>query len=183
MLLQNLILAIAAGIVSGNDLETVRLRALAAFCWPSASGIQSVVGEAIGLAAALDPVSCLWHDIDYNSTSRADWLTDIHLARVQVMTTGVTVPGSSIFENVTISALTHCALQAWFTNNWQNANWWYQWIGVPLQMSAIQIMFGENRTSIEEQNRLTQYNYDAAWWLDAFGGGDNLSDMAKVESM
>lgn len=48
-------------------------------------------------------------------------------------------------------------------------------------MAAIQIMLGENRTSPVEQLRLSAYSYDAAWWLDDYGGGDNLSDMAKVE--
>lgn len=97
------------------------------------------------------------------------------------MTIGFTVPGSPVFQDGPLGVAVHCALQTWFTNDWKNSNWWYQWIGVPLQMSAIQIMLGENRTSQEEQVRLTQYSYDAAWWLNSYGGGDNLSDMAKVE--
>ena len=123
----------------------------------------------------------MWSDINYNSTSRADWQTDTHLARVQAMTIGLTVPGSPVFQDGPLGVAVHCALQTWFTNDWKNSNWWYQWIGVPLQMSAIQIMLGENRTSPEEQEHLTQYSYNAAWWLNSYGGGDNLSDMAKVE--
>jgi hypothetical protein len=48
-------------------------------------------------------------------------------------------------------------------------------------MASIQIMLGTNRTSPSEQSALTAYSYDAAWWINDYGGGDNLSDMAKVE--
>ena len=41
-------------------------------------------------------------------------------------------------------------------------------------------MLGANRTTAAEMDLLTQYSYDAAWWIDAWGGGANLVWMIEV---
>lgn len=128
-------LALVVGTTFADDIETARLRSLVTFFWPTTpSGINSSAQTAETFAASLDDATCQWRDINYNSTSRANWVTDSHLSRVQAMTVGLTVPGSPVFESNSLSNKTHCALQTWFKFNWQNSNWWYQWIGVPLQV-------------------------------------------------
>jgi hypothetical protein len=116
---------VAIGDSLANDMETARLRALQTFCWPPADAVGAAAKTAQAFSESLNQTSCLWPDIDYNSTSRANWLTDVHMSRVQAMVIGITVPGSPAFEDAGISRSAHCALQAWFKGDYRNSNWWY----------------------------------------------------------
>ena len=163
----------------GDDLETVRLAALALFCWPA--DIQSTVATALTLSTSLNATG-YWSDIRYNDLhDRANWDTLNHLSRVTTMVQALATPGSSVFEQPALSSKAHLALGVWLEHRWTNDNWWYQWIGVPLQVGEIFLLLGENRTSPSEQSGLSSLNLEAAWWVNAWGGGANLVWMIQAE--
>jgi len=77
----------------------------------------------------------------------------------------------------------HCALGAWIFRvpHFSNPNWWYKWIGEEVDLQTMFLLLGTNRTSPVEQQTLTEFSYNSAWWINQFGGGDNLSDMLRVQ--
>lgn len=164
-----------------DDLETVRLRALTLFAYPSAAALPAVVAEARALQRLLN-ASFYFTDIDYDDpTDRADWKTFVHLGRVNTFVQALTAPGSAAFEDAALSAAAHGALAVWTARRFTNTNWWYSFIGVPLNMGQVYIMLGENRTTAAEREALTAFSYDAAWWLNDWGGGANLVWMVQCE--
>ena len=172
--------AAAPPAASDPDIDAVAARSRVGL-WPLPDQLAAAAATARGLARALN-ASCFWPDINYDDPGdRADWSTANHASRVSAMTQALTAPGSPAFEDAALSAATHCALGVWLKYNFQNQNWWYQWIGVPLDLSGVYLMLGANRTSDEEKAALAGISYQSAWWVNEWGGGANLVWMLQVE--
>ena len=155
----------------------MRTKARERYCWTGS--LPDVVAAAQGYAKSLNS-TCYWPDVDYFNKDRANWATDVHLARLQTMAEAITTPGSPVFESPEISDRMHCGLAVWLSHDWESPNWWWQWIGAGVQLQSIYLMLGANRTSAKEQQQMTDRSYYSAWWLNDWGGGANLSDMIKA---
>jgi len=95
----------------------------------------------------------------------------------------LTTPGSAVFEEPSWMEKMHCALGAWIFRapRFVNPNWWYVWIGEEVDLQSMFLLLGANRSTAAEQQALTAFSYSSAWWLNDWGGGDNLSDMLRVQ--
>jgi chondroitin AC lyase len=75
----------------------------------------------------------------------------------------------------------HCALRIWFDHDWQNPNWWFNEINIPLEATSQLLMLAENATSLEIE-KITEISYRAAWWLHRHTDvGANLVWMIQCE--
>ena len=174
----------AACFVRADDLETVRLNALTLFGWPSPSSLPSVVAEAASFQKTLNSTTFRWPDIDYHDPSdRANWRSFVHVGRVVTLVQALTTPGSSVFEDAALTIAAHGALGAWIfaEKPFVNDNWWYGWIGEPLSLGQCFLLLGVNRTSLAEQTALSSFSYNAAYWINSYGGGANLVWMIQAE--
>jgi len=171
---------VAAAAYADPDIDAVVARSRAVL-WPAPAALPAAAASARALAASLNATG-FWPDINYDDPhDRADWDTVNHASRVVAMTQALTAPGSPAFEDAALSRATHLALDVWLAHNWQNDNWWYQWIGVPLDLSGVYVMLGANRTTPAERAGLEAISYQAAYWLNPWGGGANLVWMLQVE--
>jgi hypothetical protein len=176
---------VGVGAAAQGGVEPILDRVRAQFLWPAADAVPAVVAAARGFVSTLN-ASCLWPDINYFDQDRANWLAVTHLSRAYTIAQAATVPGSPAFDDPHLLNATACAVTTWlegktFPNT--NPNWWYGFIGVPLQTSSIFAMQGLNRTSPAAAAAFIQESYKAAWWVNQWGGGANLIWMATVEIM
>ncbi len=114
----------ASAAASADDFALVRARVLATI-YPPADSLAAGAAAARTTAAALN-ASCFWPDIDYESTSRANWLTIAHIDRVLALALAVATPGSPALDDAALLAKTQCALDAWILRSkpFKNSNWW-----------------------------------------------------------
>ena len=166
-----------------DDIDKIRQASLALFCYPAASALPQVAAAAEGFARSLN-ASGFWPDVDYNDPhDRADWKTITHLSRALTMVQAIATPGSPAYENAALSTSAHLALDVWLVHRWVNDNWWYKWIGVPLISGQIFLLLSSLPTQSLtpfEQAALTNISYDAAWWVNPWGGGANVVWMIQA---
>jgi len=163
-----------------DDIAILRQRVLELTVWPQPHSIDSTVRAAKDYSNALNS-SCYWHDINYFDRSIVVWSTASHMYRITTMLQAITVNGSSIKNDHTIMAQVHCALQVWFDHDWQNPNWWFNEINIPLQATSQLLMLAENATH-NEIEQISKISFRAAWWLHRpTDVGANLVWMIQVE--
>ena len=121
--------------------------------------------------------------MNYADQTRANWGAIPHLYRVAALAQATTTPGSPAFEDAHLLSGMHCALQAWLgcSPRLNNPNWWYRWIGEELSLQSTFLLLGSNRTTPLEFQKLVEFSYSSAWWVNDYGGGDNLSDMLRIQ--
>ena len=163
-----------------DDVSLVRQRILEQMIWPPASTIPSLGPAAIQNAKTLNN-SCYWPDVDYTDQTRALWLTQIHLTRVTTMIQAYTINGSTEQYNTKLIIAAHCALNVWLTRDWQNPNWWYNQISVPIIVTSQLLMLGDHVTNFEVE-KIKQISYRANWWSgSAQSTGTNLLWMIQAQ--
>jgi chondroitin AC lyase len=151
-------------VLPNDDLDIIRQRVLEIAIWPTPDQIPIIAKSALLYSNTLNS-SCYWPDINYtNPTEIGPWDLETHILRVTTMVQAVTVNGSSVKNDPKILANAHCALHVWLVNDWENPNWWFNEIGIPLQLTSQLLMLGDNVTSFEVQ-KITEISYRADWWL------------------
>jgi chondroitin AC lyase len=146
-----------------DDVATISQRILELAVWPSPENVPATVKNALSYSRSLNS-SCYWPDIDYSDKQIVVWLTAEHMYRVTTMVQAITVNRSTVKNDPKIMAEVHCALKVWFTNDWQNPNWWFNQINIPLQATSQLLMLGANATSLEIE-KISEISFRAAWWL------------------
>jgi chondroitin AC lyase len=164
VLLLSLLSTLSIAVLTPNDdIAIIRQRVLETTIWPTPDKIQDTVWTAMGYSRRLNS-SCYWIDVNYHDQNMALWNTIGHMVRVTTMLQAVTVNGSSLKNDPNMTALAHCALNVWLINDWQNPNWWYNQIEVPLLSTSQLLMLGDNASSFEVE-KIKEISYRAAWWL------------------
>jgi chondroitin AC lyase len=146
-----------------DDIAIIRQRVLELTIWPTPDDIPTTVRDALLYSHTLNS-TCYWPDINYYDKSIAVWSTGKHMYRITKMLQAITVNGSTIKNDPKIMAEVHCALNVWFINDWQNPNWWFNQIGIPLEATSQLLMLGDNATSLEVE-KIKEISFRAAWWL------------------
>jgi chondroitin AC lyase len=146
-----------------DDVTTIRQRVLELTVWPAPENVPTTVRNALSFNRTLNS-SCYWPDIHYEDKSIVIWSTAGHMSRITTMLQALTVNGSTVKNDPTIMANVHCALNVWFTNDWQNPNWWFNQINIPLAATSQLLMLGDHATSFEIE-KIKEISYRAAWWL------------------
>ena len=163
-----------------DDISNIRRCILDQAIWPSKKDIPGTVQNALILTRTLNS-SCYWPDLNYTDKSIVVWSTATHMHRITLMLQAITVNGSSIPNDTKVLSAVHCALNVWLINDWQNPNWWFNEIEIPLQAASQLLMLGDNLTSYELE-KMKEITYRAAWWQrkpEDFGA--NLLWMIQVE--
>lgn len=161
LLLFSLLITCLSTISLNDDLATIRQRVLELSVCPTSENIPSTVEAAIGFNRTLNS-SCYWSDINYADQSIVVWDTENHLFRITIMLQALTVNGSRIKNDPEMLTNVHCALNVWLVNDWTNPNWWFNEIGIPLQLTSELLMLGDNVISFEIQ-KMTKISCRAAW--------------------
>jgi chondroitin AC lyase len=149
--------------VPNDDITIIRQRVLELTIWPPPENISHTVWYGLHYSDALNS-SCYWPDINYADQGIALWNTLNHMNRLTVMVQALTANGSTAKNDSKLRTNVHCALNVWLVNDWENPGWWFNQIGVPLQITAQLLMLGDNVTSFETQ-KIVEISYRAAWWL------------------
>jgi chondroitin AC lyase len=168
---------LAAGALA-DDFKLVHDRTRALFVSTAPATIA-----AARAALSSQNATCFWPDIDYFDRSRAVWQPATHIQRLSTMAQALTSYGSPLFDDAALAKGLHCGLSVWLTRKprFSSANWWWAWIGEELTLQPIYLLLGANRTTPEEAASFYAFSLSSAWWEDTWGGGDNLSDMLRVQ--
>ncbi len=156
-----------------DDLSTIRDNVRKIMLWPSPDQLPAVLSQALANLSALDPTTCQWPDLNYSTRGPENWDPVLHMFRISTMTAALTVPGG-LTNNTRLSAAIHCALKVWIEQDWQNPNWWWNYIQDPLIASGIMLMLGVERMSQYEIDAIVNMSYRANWWIKDWEGGANL---------
>jgi chondroitin AC lyase len=177
----SLFLSLSIGIYLPNDdIAIVRQRVLELMIWPTAQDVPSVTNNALHFASILNS-SCYWPDINYKDKSIIIWDTATHMHRITTMLQALTVNGSLVQNNTNLRTAIHCALNIWLINDWQDPNWWFNQIDIPIHATSQLLMLGSNVTSFEIK-KIEEISYRAAWWLHRpQDTGANLLDMIRSQ--
>ena len=163
-----------------DDIDTIRQRVLQLMIWPTSNEIPAVTQNALHFASTLNR-SCYWQDINYYDQNRIAWATANHVYRITTMLQALSVNGSLVQNDTNLRAAIHCALNVWLVNDWQNPNWWFNEINIPMQVTSQLLMLNGNVTEFE-LNKIKEISYRAAWWLHrATDTGANLLDMIRSQ--
>jgi chondroitin AC lyase len=166
--------------IPNDDISLIRERVLELMIWPAKGNISGIVKDALTYTHTLNS-SCYWPDIDYYDQGIVNWLTEQHASRITTMLQALTVNGSTVQNDPKIRTAAHCALNVWLVNDWQNPNWWFNEIGIPLHTTSQLLMLGDNATSLEIA-KIKEISFRAAWWLHGpSSNGANLVWMIQVE--
>ena len=162
-----------------DDIAIMRQRATEMANWPTQTNLSSIVDLAKQYSETMNS-SCYWQDINYYDKTLATWATEEHLIRVNYLLQALTIPGSSLQNDSKLSNLTHCALNVWLVRDFQNPNWWFNQIGIPLLITSQLLMLGDNATAFETQ-KIVEISYRSDWWSHDPGTGANLVWMLQIE--
>ena len=163
-----------------DEVSVIRQRLLELSIWPPPGNISDTVANALNYSRSLNS-SCYWPDVDYTSQAIVSWPTAVHMYRITTMLQAVTVNGSTIKNDPKVTGNIHCALNVWLTKDYQNPNWWYNQIGIPLEATSQLLMLGENATS-QEIEKIVQISFRASWWIHRpTNVGANLVSMLQIQ--
>lgn len=143
-----------------DDIATIRQRVLELAIWPPPENVTHTVWYGRFFSEKLNG-SCYWEDINYTDHGTTLWNTLNHLNRLTTMVQALRVNGSAAKNDSKLRANVHCALKVWLVEDWQNPNWWFNQIEVPLQTTTQILMLGDDVTSFELQ-KVVEISYRAA---------------------
>ena len=166
--------------VRNDDISIIHQRVMELMVWPAKENISIVVQNATAFTETLNS-SCYWPDVNYYDKGLDSWFTAEHVYRVTTMLQALTVNGSSLKNDPRVRAAAHCALNIWLVNDWQNPNWYFNEIRIPLHLTGQLLMLSDNATSFETE-KIKEISYRAAWWLRRGTDlGANLLWMIQIE--
>jgi hypothetical protein len=175
-----IISCISTPVPNDDDIDIIRQRVLEISIWPAQQYIPGIVKTVLNYSSTLNS-SCYWPDINYADQGRAIWLTEQHISRITALLQAYTVNGSTERNNTNLLTAAHCALNVWLNRDWQNPNWWWNRIGVPIAITSHLLMLGDNVTSFELQ-KIKEISYRANWWNgDQETTGTNLVWMIQAQ--
>ncbi|CAF1172952.1 unnamed protein product [Adineta steineri] len=158
---------------TNDDLSIVRENVRKIMLWPSPDQLSSVITQAMANLSTLNFDTCQWPDLNYTTRGPENWDPVLHMFRIATMTSALTAPGGLI-NNTKLSLGIHCALKVWIEQDWQNPNWWWNYIQDPLIATGIMLMLGVERMTKYEIDAIVNMSYRANWWIKDWGGGANL---------
>ncbi|CAF1367773.1 unnamed protein product, partial [Adineta ricciae] len=156
-----------------DDLSTVRENVRKIMLWPSPEQLSDVLVQAKANLSTLNFDTCQWPDLNYTTRGPENWDPVLHMFRIATMTAAYTAPGG-LSNDTKLSLGIHCALKVWIEQDWQNPNWWWNYIQDPLIATGIMMMLGVERMTKYEIDAIVKMSYRANWWIKDWEGGANL---------
>jgi chondroitin AC lyase len=163
-----------------DDISIIHERIMELMVWPAKENISIVVQNATVFTETLNS-SCYWPDVNYYDKGLDTWFTAEHVYRITTMLQAITVNGSSVKNDPKIRSAAHCALNVWLVKDWENPNWYFNEIRIPLHLTSQLLMLSDNATSFEIE-KIKEISFRAAWWLNrGTDVGANLLWMIQIE--
>lgn len=91
--------------------------------------------EAVRLLVTSQQPDGTWKDVDYSHQSRSAWKTMEHLKRLGVLARAWGLEESKLHGDSSVREAALRALDWWLEHRPRNPNWWWNCIGVPLQLA------------------------------------------------
>ncbi|CAF1601460.1 unnamed protein product, partial [Didymodactylos carnosus] len=126
-----LVITVIATATPQDDFAIVRENVLKIMLWPTPDQLPATLAQAAANLSILDLNTCQWPDLNYTTRGPENWDPVLHMFRISTMTAALTVPGGMTNDTALSSAI-HCALEVWLEQDWQNPNWWWNYIQDPL---------------------------------------------------
>ena len=174
-----LILNTISATLPNDDIAIIRQRVLELMIWPTNDNIPNTIKNALSYTQTLNS-SCYWPDIAYTDKNIVVWLTAHHMDRITTMLQALTVNGSTEHNNTEMRTAVHCALNVWLTKDWQNPNWWFNEIDIPLLATSQLLMLADDATSFEI-DKIKAISFRADWWNNGAITGANLVWMIQAQ--
>lgn len=126
------------------------------------------------VAAAFNPNTKKWTNIDYGDKERAGWRVSDHLRNIKALAISWNTPGSQWYQDDKIYQIILNGLDDWATHKYQNPNWWHNEIGVPQLMRDILVLMRHqlaadrmnNYLAILRQHRIASDGANLVWSAD-----------------
>lgn len=99
-----------------------------------------------------------WTDINYNDTDNSGWDLRTHANRILLLTKEYLSTESKYYHDNTVSQKIHLALGYWFKHMPQNANWWYNKIGIPKILGEAIVLLKPELSKSERTDALRVMN-------------------------
>jgi len=112
-----------------------------------------------------------WADVDYTSRIRATWPTSAHLGRLRALAAAWRATG----DRETLAAA-RSALGYWRMKRFDNPNWWWNIIGIPLSIGDAAVMLDAVFTDEERRDVITIMSVEEP---DYAKTGQNFAWMAE----
>ena len=121
-----------------RDVAVVRERMIERYT----AGAHRSVGSAKRWMASLRPDGS-WPEIDYEHKGRASWAPAAHLSRARTMAAVYRRPGHALSGDGELREAILRALGLWLKRDFQNPNWWWNQIGVPMALGPAMLLMGD----------------------------------------
>ncbi|CAF1531979.1 unnamed protein product [Adineta ricciae] len=162
-----------------DDLSVVRENVRKIMLWPSPEQLSDVLAQAKANLSTLDFDTCQWPDLNYTTHGPENWDPVLHMFRIATMTAAYTVPGG-LSSDMKLLLGIHCALKVWIEQDWQNPNWWWNYIQDPLIATGIMMMLGVERMTTYEIEAIVKMSHRANWWIKDWEATSNYSAVSQA---
>jgi chondroitin AC lyase len=88
-----------------------------------------------------------WKDVDYRNRTSSSWATARHLSRLLIMARAYRQPKGRLCGDAALKVATVKALDHWLKKDYRNPNWWWNEIGVPMNMGRILVLMEPELTA------------------------------------
>jgi chondroitin AC lyase len=177
MLFVAYLLLLFASVTCQNDLGIIKQRVVASLLPNDDHEAEEIAKQATGYEESLS-ANGSWPDIDYKDETRGGWKTAEHLSRVKVMCIAFRSLKSPVCNNTRLAYAIHDALDFWLIHDFKNPNWWYNEIGVPLDIANSYLLF-EAQLTVNEKLKGIMIMERATWWKGWTGA--NLVWMCNIQ--
>ena len=137
-----LLMTTSTAAAKGDDIATITQR-LCASLRPQPSDAQRALAQRAAQDSQTLQADGSWPDIDYKDTARSDWKAADHLTRLEEMAKACALSDPPAAD---LLARTQRALSFWLDHDFQNPNWWWNEIGVPMHIGETTLLIRADLT-------------------------------------
>jgi len=121
-----------------------------------------------------------WASIDYKDKTRARWKTRRHLTNLQLMVKCCFHPDSSLRGDPKLKKASLKALNYWLAKDFKNPNWWWNMIGVPMNLQGPLLLLDKDITGVRRKKAV---EIMARAKIGPRGSGANLTWIANLTAV
>ncbi len=124
-----------------------------------------------------------WADINYTQQIRSAWNASTHISRIYAMAKAYRIKGGALFKDPDLKLGIQKSLEAWYTKNPQNENYWWNAIGIPNSLGPALLLM-EQDLSKEQLARgieiLKRGHHKGFWDYHGPATGQNLIWLCNI---
>jgi chondroitin AC lyase len=122
-----------------DDLSLILSRLRDGLLLSDSAAVEAQASPAQRWVASLQ-VDGRWGDIDYADQNTGPWKPAEHLNRALALARLYHAPGHALSQDAQLRECVLAAISFWLISDFQNANWWYNQVGVPMAIGALLVL-------------------------------------------